>query len=117
MATAAPRKRAAVAASSSSSSSSSAPPSSAATAGVAAPAAAASAAAASAAAPDDDFVGSHLTRDYVPADTAQASGFLCGECGALNEIAKSNEKVRCRQCGSRILYKRRQRRLIEILAR
>jgi DNA-directed RNA polymerase subunit RPC12/RpoP len=35
--------------------------------------------------------------------------YRCGDCGAKNLI-KSNDPVRCRQCGFRILYKTRTKR-------
>jgi len=42
--------------------------------------------------------------------------YRCGDCGARNVI-KSTDPVRCRQCGFRILYKIRTKRLIQFEAR
>ena len=42
--------------------------------------------------------------------------YRCGDCGARNEI-KGGDPVRCRQCGFRILYKIRTKRLIQFEAR
>ncbi|PFH52880.1 hypothetical protein AMATHDRAFT_138994 [Amanita thiersii Skay4041] len=32
--------------------------------------------------------------------------YICADCGAKNEI-KSREPIRCRECGHRIMYKKR----------
>lgn len=42
--------------------------------------------------------------------------YRCGDCGAKNVI-KGGDPVRCRQCGFRILYKTRTKRLIQFEAR
>jgi DNA-directed RNA polymerase I, II, and III subunit RPABC4 len=42
--------------------------------------------------------------------------YRCGDCGAKNNI-KGGDPVRCRQCGFRILYKTRTKRLIQFEAR
>lgn len=42
--------------------------------------------------------------------------YRCGDCGARNVI-KGGDPVRCRQCGFRILYKVRTKRLIQFEAR
>ncbi|PVU93066.1 hypothetical protein BB559_003470 [Furculomyces boomerangus] len=38
-----------------------------------------------------------------------AMAYLCADCGAENEI-KPREPIRCRECGYRILYKKRTKR-------
>ncbi|KAJ3883508.1 DNA directed RNA polymerase [Lentinula edodes] len=35
--------------------------------------------------------------------------YLCADCNAKNEI-RAREPIRCRECGHRIMYKRRTRR-------
>ncbi|KAF8921303.1 DNA directed RNA polymerase, partial [Mucidula mucida] len=35
--------------------------------------------------------------------------YLCADCGAKNEI-KTREPIRCRECGHRIMYKKRTKR-------
>ena len=50
------------------------------------------------------------------------SGFVCGECAAQNELkcvndARAGDKIRCRECGYRILYKKREKRPREFSAR
>ncbi|KAG1820366.1 DNA directed RNA polymerase [Suillus subaureus] len=35
--------------------------------------------------------------------------YICADCGAKNEI-KSREPIRCRECGHRIMYKKRTKR-------
>ncbi|KAF7298875.1 DNA-directed RNA polymerase I [Mycena indigotica] len=42
--------------------------------------------------------------------------YSCADCGATNEI-KSREPIRCRECGHRIMYKKRTRRMVQFEAR
>ena len=42
--------------------------------------------------------------------------YICGECHAENEI-RPRDAIRCRECGYRIMYKKRTRRLIVFDAR
>ncbi|KAJ8595343.1 hypothetical protein M405DRAFT_759335 [Rhizopogon salebrosus TDB-379] len=37
--------------------------------------------------------------------------YICADCGAKNEI-KSREPIRCRECGHRIMYKKRTKRSV-----
>ncbi|KAI5170194.1 Dna-Directed Rna polymerases I, Ii, And Iii Subunit Rpabc4 [Manis pentadactyla] len=37
--------------------------------------------------------------------------YICGECHTENEI-KSRDPIRCRECGYRIMYKKRTKRCI-----
>uniref|UniRef100_A0A8P0T2G8 DNA-directed RNA polymerases I, II, and III subunit RPABC4 n=1 Tax=Canis lupus familiaris TaxID=9615 RepID=A0A8P0T2G8_CANLF len=37
--------------------------------------------------------------------------YICGECHTENEI-KSRDPIRCRECGYRIMYKKRTKRLV-----
>ncbi|RMX59202.1 hypothetical protein pdam_00007749 [Pocillopora damicornis] len=39
----------------------------------------------------------------------QAMIYICGECHTENEI-KSRDPIRCRECGYRIMYKKRTKR-------
>ncbi|KAH0839652.1 DNA-directed RNA polymerase I, partial [Lanmaoa asiatica] len=39
----------------------------------------------------------------------QEMEYICADCGAKNEI-KSREPIRCRECGHRIMYKKRTKR-------
>ncbi|KAJ6629164.1 DNA directed RNA polymerase [Mycena sp. CBHHK59/15] len=39
----------------------------------------------------------------------EAMEYNCADCGATNEI-KSREPIRCRECGHRIMYKKRTKR-------
>ncbi|KAG1892652.1 DNA directed RNA polymerase [Suillus subluteus] len=45
---------------------------------------------------------------FVPAPR-QDMEYICADCGAKNEI-KSREPIRCRECGHRIMYKKRTKR-------
>lgn len=42
--------------------------------------------------------------------------YICGDCGADNEI-KAKDAIRCRECGYRIMYKKRTQRIIQFEAR
>ncbi|EMD40565.1 hypothetical protein CERSUDRAFT_80234 [Gelatoporia subvermispora B] len=52
---------------------------------------------------------------YMPAPR-QEMEYLCADCGAKNEI-KSREPIRCRECGHRIMYKKRTKRMVQFEAR
>ncbi|EPT03553.1 hypothetical protein FOMPIDRAFT_10896, partial [Fomitopsis schrenkii] len=41
----------------------------------------------------------------------QEMEYLCADCGAKNEI-RSREPIRCRECGHRIMYKKRTKRSV-----
>ncbi|NP_001150838.1 DNA-directed RNA polymerases I, II, and III 7.3 kDa polypeptide [Zea mays] len=42
--------------------------------------------------------------------------YVCGDCGAENTV-KLVDVVQCRECGHRILYKKRTRRIVQFEAR
>ncbi|KAF3330023.1 DNA-directed RNA polymerases II, IV and V subunit 12-like [Carex rostrata] len=42
--------------------------------------------------------------------------YLCGDCGAECPL-KSGDVIQCRDCGYRILYKKRTRRIVQYEAR
>jgi DNA-directed RNA polymerase I, II, and III subunit RPABC4 len=42
--------------------------------------------------------------------------YICGDCGAENTI-KAGDVIRCRDCGYRILYKKRTKRVVQYEAR
>ncbi len=42
--------------------------------------------------------------------------YICGDCGFENEI-KAKDAIRCRECGYRIMYKKRTKRIIQFEAR
>lgn len=42
--------------------------------------------------------------------------YICGDCGAVNYI-RVGDFIRCRECGHRVLYKARTKRLVEVEAR
>jgi DNA-directed RNA polymerase I, II, and III subunit RPABC4 len=57
-----------------------------------------------------------------PGDKPQQSNpkhpmiYICGECHSENEI-RPRDAIRCRECGYRIMYKKRTKRLIVFDAR
>ncbi|KAI8918259.1 DNA directed RNA polymerase [Powellomyces hirtus] len=42
--------------------------------------------------------------------------YVCGECGSDNTI-KPREPIRCKDCGYRIMYKKRTKRMVQFEAR
>ena len=50
------------------------------------------------------------------AAASKAMVYICGECHSENEI-KTRDPIRCRECGYRIMYKKRTRRMIVFDAR
>eukprot|EP00823_Brevimastigomonas_motovehiculus_P003079 TRINITY_DN183_c4_g1_i1.p1 TRINITY_DN183_c4_g1~~TRINITY_DN183_c4_g1_i1.p1 ORF type:complete len:124 (-),score=63.58 TRINITY_DN183_c4_g1_i1:570-941(-) len=59
-------------------------------------------------------IGSWMTLTYKP--ETEHPGFICGDCGASNQL-KGSDSIRCRECGYRVVLKRRQRRLMTFVAR
>ncbi len=53
-----------------------------------------------------------------PTQYTQTTGvaYLCGDCGSENTI-KPGDVIRCRQCGYRILYKKRTNKVVQFEAR
>ncbi|XP_011138943.1 DNA-directed RNA polymerases I, II, and III subunit RPABC4 [Harpegnathos saltator] len=48
--------------------------------------------------------------------TPKAMVYICGECHNDNEI-RQKDPIRCRECGYRIMYKKRTKRLVVFDAR
>eukprot|EP00891_Asterochloris_glomerata_P005335 jgi/Astpho2/5335/e_gw1.00075.97.1_t len=46
----------------------------------------------------------------------EAVGYICGDCGTENQL-KTGDVIRCRDCGYRILYKKRTNRVVQFEAR
>ena len=42
--------------------------------------------------------------------------YICGDCGTENTL-KQGDVIRCRECGYRILYKKRTNRIVQFEAR
>ncbi|PWN52487.1 hypothetical protein IE53DRAFT_367155 [Violaceomyces palustris] len=40
--------------------------------------------------------------------------YICAECSATNEI-RPREPIRCRECGHRVMYKKRTKRMLILL--
>ncbi|WFD31862.1 DNA-directed RNA polymerase core subunit rpc10 [Malassezia sp. CBS 17886] len=45
-----------------------------------------------------------------------AVNYICADCSAVNEI-RPREPIRCRECGHRIMYKQRTKRMLHFVAR
>ncbi|KAI0921565.1 DNA-directed RNA polymerase core subunit rpc10 [Taiwanofungus camphoratus] len=65
--------------------------------------------------PSQSFSGSGGSAGYMPVPR-QEMEYLCADCGAKNEI-RSREPIRCRECGHRIMYKKRTKRMVQFEAR
>ncbi|XP_010436041.1 PREDICTED: DNA-directed RNA polymerases II, IV and V subunit 12 [Camelina sativa] len=55
------------------------------------------------------------TMDQQPA-LPEPVTYVCGDCGQENTL-KSGDVIQCRECGYRILYKKRTRRVVQYEAR
>lgn len=51
----------------------------------------------------------NATQSTAPKAPAAAMTYICAECGSENEI-KPKEPIRCKECGYRIMYKKRTKR-------
>ncbi|GBC04477.1 hypothetical protein RclHR1_00570033 [Rhizophagus clarus] len=49
-------------------------------------------------------------------DTAAKMLYNCADCGAENEI-RPKEPLRCKECGHRIMYKQRTKKMVQFEAR
>ncbi|KAM7075569.1 DNA-directed RNA polymerases I, II, and III subunit RPABC4 isoform 2-T2 [Molossus nigricans] len=56
------------------------------------------------------------TQEDVQPPEQQPIIYICGECHTESEI-KSRDPIRCRECGYRIMYKKRTKRLVVFDAR
>jgi len=45
-----------------------------------------------------------------------STDYMCGNCGSTVKL-KSGEPIQCRECGYRILYKKRTKRVVQFEAR
>lgn len=55
-------------------------------------------------------------KEKEPVKTTAAMVYICGECHQENEI-KARDPIRCRECGYRIMYKKRTKRMTVFDAR
>lgn len=63
----------------------------------------------------DTFRAQSSNTQNTPFDS-QAARYICGDCGFENEI-RAKDVIRCRECGYRILFKKRTNRIIQFEAR
>ncbi|XP_034278414.1 DNA-directed RNA polymerases I, II, and III subunit RPABC4 isoform X1 [Pantherophis guttatus] len=56
------------------------------------------------------------TEEDAPPPKQQPMIYICGDCHKENEI-KARDPIRCRECGYRIMYKKRTKRLVVFDAR
>mmetsp|Transcript_10955 Transcript_10955/g.27669 ORF Transcript_10955/g.27669 Transcript_10955/m.27669 type:complete len:83 (+) Transcript_10955:259-507(+) len=54
--------------------------------------------------------------EQTPASASDGVMYVCGECGEENKL-KTGDVIQCRECGYRILYKKRTRRVVQYEAR
>ncbi|XP_026284544.1 DNA-directed RNA polymerases I, II, and III subunit RPABC4 [Frankliniella occidentalis] len=57
-----------------------------------------------------------MDKDKEQASTKNPMVYICGECHHENEI-RPRDPIRCRECGYRIMYKKRTKRLVVFDAR
>ena len=50
------------------------------------------------------------------APAQEVVAYICGDCGAENTL-RQGDVIRCRECGYRILYKKRTKRVVQYEAR
>ncbi|XP_077990444.1 DNA-directed RNA polymerases I, II, and III subunit RPABC4-like [Glandiceps talaboti] len=55
-------------------------------------------------------------KDDTGREGRQIMVYICGECHHENEI-KARDPIRCRECGYRIMYKKRTKRMVVFDAR
>ena len=54
--------------------------------------------------------------EAVQGESQNVVNYQCGSCGAVTAL-KASDPIKCRQCGYRILYKQRTKRMIQHEAR
>ncbi|KAI0206547.1 DNA directed RNA polymerase [Astrocystis sublimbata] len=59
--------------------------------------------------------GTNLSRTFDNAEGATMN-YICGDCGYKFAIRRS-DTIRCKECGCRILYKERTKRMVQFEAR
>jgi len=55
--------------------------------------------------------GKETPKDQPAVPKPQIMIYICGECHKENEI-RARDPVRCRECGYRIMYKKRTKRMV-----
>ncbi|KAI5921500.1 DNA directed RNA polymerase [Camillea tinctor] len=58
--------------------------------------------------------GSGLARPFDPDSVTMA--YICGDCGSKFPLRRS-DPIRCKECGCRVLYKERTKRMVQFEAR
>ncbi|CAF1581686.1 unnamed protein product [Rotaria magnacalcarata] len=66
--------------------------------------------------PSPNTLPATTTSAHSSQSTSKSMVYICGECHKDNEL-KSTDVIRCNECGYRILYKKRTKRLIVYDAR
>ncbi|KAI3899738.1 hypothetical protein MKW92_001464 [Papaver armeniacum] len=57
-----------------------------------------------------------LTFSSMDSQPAEPVSYICGDCGMENTL-KPGDVIQCRECGYRILYKKRTKRIVQYEAR
>ncbi|KAI1504495.1 DNA directed RNA polymerase [Biscogniauxia marginata] len=58
--------------------------------------------------------GAGLTRTFDPDSVTM--NYICGDCGSKFPLKRS-DPIRCKECGCRVLYKERTKRMVQFEAR
>ncbi|KAJ9138195.1 hypothetical protein NKR23_g8620 [Pleurostoma richardsiae] len=64
----------------------------------------------------NNFGGVQKFTDDFSRGEGPAMSYLCGDCGEKQSLKKS-EPIRCKECGCRVLYKERTKRMVQFEAR
>ena len=62
------------------------------------------------------IAGSYILSGTQPNPQDDGVWYVCGECGAENNL-RQGDAIICRECGYRILYKKRTRKVVQYEAR
>ncbi|KAI1180479.1 metallothionein-I transcription activator [Nemania sp. FL0916] len=60
--------------------------------------------------------GGLAARGAFDVDVGQTMNYICGDCGFKFALRRS-DTIRCKECGCRILYKERTKRMVQFEAR
>ncbi|KAK1771613.1 metallothionein-I gene transcription activator [Phialemonium atrogriseum] len=60
--------------------------------------------------------GMSVGRDFGSATEGPAMQYICSDCAVKMSLRK-NDPIRCKECGGRVLYKERTKRMVQFEAR
>ncbi|KAH9943070.1 uncharacterized protein BXZ73DRAFT_97132 [Epithele typhae] len=66
--------------------------------------------------PNNPYAGQPGPQPSFQAPERKETSYLCADCNLSNDI-RPREPIRCRECGHRIMYKKRTTRMVQFEAR